>query len=101
MRGGKASPISNGIGQVSTEYDLELTNKGNNSQLHVKKSNDPKFVNFIHLWFGKKQGTYVGYLRKDTGKFVVKDENITRKYGIKEGTHFKIIQQNKMSSTYG
>ena len=101
LRGVKESPKSNGVVQSVTEYGLELTNKGNNSQLYVKKSKDPKFVNFIHLWFGKKQGTYVGYLRKDTGKFVIKDENVTRKYGFKEGTHFKIVQQKKMASTYG
>ncbi len=100
LRGITESPMSNRNVQSATEYGLELTNKGKN-QLHVKKSNDPKFVNFIHLWFGKKQGTYVGYLRKDTGRFVIKDQNVTQKYGIKEGTHFNIVQQKKMASTYG
>lgn len=98
LRGVKDTPVNSIVTSKIpsvTEYQLELINKGKN-QLHIKKSDDPKFVNFIHLWFDKKH--YVGYLRKDTGKFVTKDQKIAQKHGIKEGTHFRIITRQKMAT---
>ncbi len=84
LRGVKDTPVTSTVtSKIPSviEYQLELTNKGKN-QLHIKKSDDPKFVNYIHLWYDKKH--YVGYLRKDTGKFVTKDQKIAQKHGIKE-----------------
>ena len=82
---------------IVTEYKLELTDQGKAlKKLEVVRSKEPQFAKFIHLWYGnngKNNKTYVGHLRKDTGEFKYKPENkeLVNKYGIKEGTHFKII----------
>jgi hypothetical protein len=87
-------------GKTSILYDLRLTTEGKASNLRVIHSKNPQYSNFIHVWQGKKKNeTYIGYLRKDTGEFKFKEENktIIDQYGIKPDIHFKIIEIPKVS----
>lgn len=78
------------------EYGLEITSEGKNiGNFRIKHSDDPQFVNFLHLWLEKdQQDIYIGFLRKDTGefKFKKKNEEIIRQFGIKRDKHFRITQ---------
>ncbi len=78
-------------------YDLVISDEGRKFGIFkIKPSEDPQFLNYLHLWFEKDQNDlYIGYLRKDTGEFKFKDKNIDliTKLGIKEGFHFKIIRK--------
>lgn len=81
------------------EYNLEITNEGRSlGNFHIKPSEDPQFINFIHLWLEKDQKElYVGFLRKDTGefKFKTKNKEIIQQYGIKKEKHFQIVELRK------
>lgn len=90
--------VNNNSGKPTvTEYKIELTDQGKTlGKLEVVRSKEPQFAKFVHLWYGnngKDKKTYVGHLRKDTGEFKFKPENkeLVNRYGIKVGTHFKII----------
>lgn len=107
INGGNMSASNGGIlQQTVSEYGLELTNQGKRlGKLEIVRSKEPQFANFIHLWYRKNsqdQKTYIGYLRKDTGEFKYKQENkeLVNKYGINEGTHFKIIPAKKITNVY-
>jgi hypothetical protein len=78
----------------NTVYELKLTDQGKKTQLHIVPSNNLQFQNFIHLWHGKNNDTYVGHLKKDTGEFKFKPENKAKivRMGIKQGTHFRVIK---------
>jgi len=96
LRENNGASDSKTVGRVQTQYLLEVTKEGQMSHLRVANSNDPQFANFIHLWCGKgEKETYVGHLRKDTGEFKFKPENKKKidMFDIKEGTHFRIIEQ--------
>lgn len=81
------------------EYDLEITVEGKNlGNFRIKPSEDPQFINFIHLWLEKDQKElYVGFLRKDTGefKFKTKNKELIQQYGIKKEKHFRIVELRK------
>ncbi|MFX0066703.1 MAG: hypothetical protein ACFFC7_31575 [Candidatus Hermodarchaeota archaeon] len=83
-------------------YNLEITNEGKKiGNFQIKTSEDPQFINFLHLWLEKDQKElYVGYLRKDTGVFKFKAENkeLIQKYGIKKGKHFRIVSHKSLNS---
>ena len=104
---GHVLPNNNSKKPTVTEYKLELTDQGKRlGKLEVVHSKESQFERFIHLWYGKNgkdKKTYVGHLRKDTGEFKYKPENqaLVNKYGIKEGTHFKIIPGRKTTKVYG
>ena len=77
------------------EYTLEITPKGKElGTFRIKSSDDPKYENFIHLWFkiGEHEELYCGYLHKKNGTFTLKEDNIEQitKIGIKENEHFTI-----------
>ena len=83
--------------EVKEEYALQITGEGKKlGKFTINKSEDPQFENFVHLWFEiKKEKIYVGYLRKDTGDFTIKDKNknILEKYGVQRGKHFRIMKK--------
>lgn len=79
-----------------TGYDLVLTEKGKQKNLQIIHSKESQYANFIHLWCGNNGNdpkTYIGHLRKDTGEFKLKTQNIPliEEQGIKQGTHFKVV----------
>jgi hypothetical protein len=81
--------------QPKTSFKLHITDEGKKlGTFRINKSQDPQFENFIHLWFVKdRKDVYVGYLRKDTGDFTIKEKNkdLLEKFGVERGKHFKII----------
>ncbi|MFX0152188.1 MAG: hypothetical protein ACFFAJ_15485 [Candidatus Hodarchaeota archaeon] len=82
-------------------YNLEITNEGRQlGNFQIKTSEDPQFINYLHLWLLKDQKElYVGYLRKDTGdfKFKAKNKDLIQKYGIKKGKHFRIVSHKSLN----
>ena len=82
--------------QVKKEYQIQIMETGKKlGNFQIKKSQDPQFENFVHLWLNiDKQDIYVGYLRKDMGDFTFKDKNkpLLDKYGVREEKHFRIVQ---------
>ena len=82
--------------KVTTEYDLQITEEGNKlGRFRIYPSDDPQFVNFIHLWLEKDQKeVYIGYLLKNTGdfKFKSKNKDFIQEHGIKKGKHFRIVK---------
>lgn len=80
--------------QIKKEFKIQILEAGKKlGNFQIKKSQDPQFENFVHLWLNiEKQDIYVGYLRKDTGDFTFKDKNkpLLDKYGVKDEVHFKI-----------
>jgi hypothetical protein len=83
-------------------YDLQITELGQKlGNFKIKSSEDPQFLNYLHLWLEKDQKEfYIGYLRKDTGEFKFKTTNkeIIQKYGIKKGKHFNITSHKTLNS---
>ncbi len=83
--------------KVKEEYAIQITEEGKKlGKFNIKKSEDSQFENFIHLWLEiDNEKIYVGYLRKDSGDFTIKDKNkiILEKYGVKRGKHFRIMQK--------
>lgn len=80
-------------------YDLEISDSGKKMGVFkIKPSEDPQFINYVHLWFEKDQkDVYIGYLRKDTGEFKFKDKNmeIINELGIEKDLHFLIIKKRE------
>jgi hypothetical protein len=83
------------------QYKLEITDEGRQlGNFQIKTSEDPQFINFLHLWLDKDQKElYIGYLRKDTGdfKFKAKNKELIQKYGIKKGKHFRILSYKSLN----
>ncbi|MFX0184628.1 MAG: hypothetical protein ACFE95_16220 [Candidatus Hodarchaeota archaeon] len=83
------------------QFSLEITNEGKRlGNFQIKPSEDPQFINFIHLWLEKDQKElYIGYLRKDTGdfKFKAKNKELIQNYGIKKGKHFRIVSHKSLN----
>ncbi|MHA2054303.1 MAG: hypothetical protein ACW99F_11965 [Candidatus Hodarchaeales archaeon] len=80
---------------ADAEYTLEITPTGKELGIfRIKSSDDPKYENFIHLWFktSEHEELYCGYLHKKDGTFTFKEDNIDQieKIGIKEKDHFAI-----------
>jgi hypothetical protein len=82
--------------QVRKNYKIQILEAGKKlGNFQIKKSQDPQFENFVHLWLEiEKKDFYVGYLRKDIGDFTFKDKNkaLLDKYGVQVGKHFRILE---------
>ena len=95
LRGKKKFPVEE-VEKPVVEYSLEITEAGKSlGNFRVKPSEDPQYVNFVHLWLEKDQKEfYVGFLRKDTGEFKFKSKNkeLIQQYGIKKDIHFQIVK---------
>ncbi|MFW9903681.1 MAG: hypothetical protein ACFFFH_05070 [Candidatus Thorarchaeota archaeon] len=93
----QAGVLNNVKKSTVTEYDLVVTPEGKQKNLEVVRSKETQFANFIHLWRGNNgngaKKRYIGHLRKDTGEFKLKPENMPfiEKQGIKQGMHFKVV----------
>jgi len=79
------------------EFAIQITDEGKKlGKFTINKSEDPQFENFIHLWLEiNNEKIYVGYLRKDTGDFSIKDKNkmMLDKLGVKRGKHFRVMHK--------
>ena len=82
--------------QIKKKYKIHILEAGKKlGNFQIKKSQDPQFENFVHLWLEiEKKDIYVGYLRKDLGDFTFKDKNkqLLDKYGVQLGKHFRIVE---------
>lgn len=82
--------------------EIEIADEGKklhqtiNGEFKIVIETEGNFTNFVHLWFHSTGKLYIGYLHKVNGKFKLKEENISKieKLGIKEGIHFKVVDNS-------